>query len=66
MANETASPGLEKWQEQSSPPEDCPLISILADMLRSAQAWEEEHGEPVNCQGDRQQEEGKQGDAHTE
>lgn len=46
MANGTFNPGLERWQEQSSSPEDRPLVSILADMLRSAQAWEEAHGKP--------------------
>jgi len=27
----------------------CPLVDILADMLRSALIWEQNHGQPPQC-----------------
>jgi hypothetical protein len=44
MANEREDPGLSRWLDKSSSPVGSPLTKILADMLRSALAWEEENG----------------------
>ena len=36
-----------------APKPQVPLVDILADMVRSALAWEAEHGEPPQPDGDR-------------